>query len=238
MGRHKPRKEARNRTSPDKLQRSQPWWCLDLRRPTSRTMRKWMYAKPPRPWYFCYGCPRTRVTELEFSPSLPNFKPLLTHPHHNCNPWNYKPFCNLLEAGTMDKHKELCVLIFIFLLITFCLSPAKKSRTSVELPSCSTSLYIFLWMLFALSLWSCHRIFFSMLELLHPSGSIQSKIVSFYLPKIINTFHFSPLLSDLPSMVTFSIGFPICENSEYPYVFHTKKIDEHALLNFFFPINN
>lgn len=88
-------------------------------------------------------------------------------------------------------------------------------------------------MLFSLSLWTCHRIFFSMLELLHPLGSIQSKIVSFYLSKIINTFHFSPLLSDLPSMVTFSIDFPTHENSEYPHIFHIKQIDKHAVLNFF-----
>ena len=33
------------------------------------------------------------------------------------------------------------------------------------------------------SFWLCHRISLSKLELLHPSGSIQSKIVFIYLPE-------------------------------------------------------
>lgn len=72
-----------------------------------------------------------------------------------------------------------------------------------------------------------------MLELLHPSGSIQSKIVFFHLHKIINTPLFSPLLSDLPSMVTLPIVPHIPEDSEYPHVFHIEKLGKHAILSFF-----
>lgn len=142
---------------------------------------------------------------------MTNFKPLLTQPHHNLNLDKYKLFYKLL----CYVKQILCPCIvmtpyFHFSNSDFFAFQQPKSLPLVKLTVYSNWQYIFICFFKCLLFLSLALLqnSLSVLELQHPLGPIQSKIVFIHLFKIINIPHFSSLLSDLPSVVTLSVVLP------------------------------